>query len=83
MFSVFFTHALTIGRKTMDEPVNVIEEIHSIAKRLKKGDIRPELAKSELHYLINASGTIEELNAAYAAYSQIGLGRKAPVSIDG
>lgn len=56
----------------MEHIMNVTEEVASILDRLKKGAIRPEFAKSELHYMIKASETTEELNLAYHAYSQVG-----------
>jgi len=56
----------------MEHTLNVIEEVTAILDRLKKGTIRPELAKSELHHMINASKTMEELNIAYNAFSQVG-----------
>ena len=56
----------------MDHRLNVVEEVTSILSRLEKGTIRPEFAKSELHYMIKASETLEELNVAYNAFSKVG-----------
>ena len=55
---------------------NVIEEVASILERYKNKQIRPEFAKTELLYMIKASRTMAELNAAGAAYEQIQLIKK-------
>jgi len=56
----------------MEFGMSIGEEVASIVSRLEIGTIRLELAKSELHYLIEAAATMEELNAAYAAYNRVG-----------
>jgi len=55
----------------MDTTVNIAEEVASILDRLRKGTIKPVFAKSELHYIISAARTVEEVNAAYQTYSQM------------
>ena len=62
----------------MNSNLNLIEEINNILSRYKNGKISPELAKSELLYMIKAARNMEELKVAGAAYDQVSLAKKKP-----
>ena len=57
----------------MQKGIDVIKETTEILKRLEQGEIKPEFAKSEILYMINAAKTMQELRTTYAAYEEVEL----------